>query len=178
MNQVTLTKDGSIVHNGKTVETDPLPFLSFQVALEEGFALRSFFRMLEQYPLLVELNLFFPTFLDKYHESPQSGCVYPGFECLELGKNVEMIGFPGKPRLEIYTTFLGIHGDEQTEIKSLQIESILDVPVRLGHLKHVVFGDKVDIFEFETVFNFFEFVDGIAWELSFHGTPKHCELRR
>ena len=66
--------------------------------------------MLEQYPLLVELNLFFPTFLDKYHESPQSGCVYPGFECLELGKNVEMIGFPGKPRLEIYTTFLGIHG--------------------------------------------------------------------
>ena len=112
MNQVTLNKDGSIAHNGKTVETDPLPFLSFQVTLEEGFALRSFFRMLERYPSLVGLNLFFPTFLEKYHESPESGCEYPGIDCLELGKNVEMIGFPGKPRLEIYTTFLGIQGKD------------------------------------------------------------------
>ena len=178
MNQVTLIKDGSIVHNGKAVESNPLVFLSYQVVLEEGCVLRSFFKMLEKYPVLVEVNAFFPTFLEKYHESPESGCEYPGFDCLELGKNVEMIGFPGKPRLEIYTTFLGIQGDDQTEIKSLQIESLLDVPVRLGPLKHVVFGDKVDIFEFETVFNFFEFLDGIAWELSFHGTPKHCELRR
>jgi hypothetical protein len=178
MNHITLKSDGSVVHNEKTVETDLLVFLTYQVALEEGYALRSYFQMLEQYPLLVKLNAFFPTFLEKYHESPERGCTYPGLDCLELGKNIEMVGFPGKPRLEIYTTFMGIQGNEQTEIKSLQIESLLDVPVRLGRLKHVVFGDKVNIFEFETAFNLFEFIDGIAWALSFHGTPKHCELRR
>jgi len=60
----------------------------------------------------------------------------------------------------------------------MQIENLLDLPVELGNLKHVVFGDQVDIFEFETVYTFFEFLDGIAWELSFLGTPKQCETRR
>jgi hypothetical protein len=36
----------------------------------------------------------------------------------------------------------------------------------------------MDVFEFETVFTLFEFIDGIAWELSFHGTPDACDLRR
>jgi hypothetical protein len=52
------------------------------------------------------------------------------------------------------------------------------MPLRLGKLKHVVFGDKIDVFEFETVFSLFEFIDGVAWELSFHGAPEACELRR
>ena len=51
-------------------------------------------------------------------------------------------------------------------------------PVRLGSLRHVVFGDSVDVFEFDTVFTLFEFIDGIAWELSFQNTPITCELRR
>jgi len=28
------------------------------------------------------------------------------------------------------------------------------------------------------VYTLFEFIDGIAWELGFHGTPKQCEIRR
>ena len=47
---------------------------------------------------------------------------------------------------------------------------------KLGVLKHVIFGDKVDVFEFDTVFNLFEFIGGIIWELSFQGTPKECAL--
>ena len=52
------------------------------------------------------------------------------------------------------------------------------MPVKLGRLKHMVLGDQVDIFEFETVFSLFEFIDGIAWELSFHDIPESCEIRR
>ena len=48
----------------------------------------------------------------------------------------------------------------------------------LARLKHIVFGDKVDIFEFDTVFTLFEFIEGIAWELSFHVAPTECALRR
>ena len=50
------------------------------------------------------------------------------------------------------------------------------MPLRLGLLKHVVFGDRVDVFSFETVYTLFEFIDSIAWELSFHGTPRECKI--
>ena len=73
---------------------------------------------------------------------------------------------------------MGISGNEAVEIRSSRLEGLLDVSLRLGKLKHVVFGDKVDVFEFDTVFTLFELIDGIAWELSFHGTPEACEIRR
>jgi hypothetical protein len=178
MNKVTLIRDGSIVSSGKTVEIDPLMFLSYQVALEDDYTLRSFFRMLEKYSLLVKLNAFFPSFIEQYLSCPEENCVANGLDHLEFSKTVEMIGFPGKPRLEIYNSFRGVLGNESCEIRSQQIESLLDMPVKLGRLKHIVFGDKVDIFEFDTAFTFFEFIEGIAWELSFHVAPTECVLRR
>ena len=96
---------------------------------------------------------------------------------LEFSKTVEMIGVPDK-RLEIYSSLIGLHASEASEIKSMQLAHLLDLPLKLGRLKHIVFGDRVDIFEFDTVYTLFEFIDGIAWELSFHVTPEQCELRR
>jgi hypothetical protein len=178
MNTVTLTRDGSILRSGKTVETDSLMFLSYKVNLSRDYILRSYFQMLEKYPFLAKLNEFFPSYLEQYLASPKSNCFSEGIDHLELSKTVEMIGFPDAPRLEIYNSFHGVHGDESCEIRSLQIESLLDMEVKLGRLKHIVFGDKVDIFEFDTVFTFFEFIEAIAWELSFHVAPPECALRR
>ncbi len=177
MNNVTLKKDGLITRNRKTVGPDLLKVLNYQVDLEKGYSLRSWFEMLEKYPMLEKMNDFFPMFREQYHACPEGGCCCEGIDYLEFNKTVEMIGFPGK-RLEIYNSFMGVCGQETLEIKSMQIENLLDLPVELGNLKHVVFGDQVDIFEFETVYTFFEFLDGIAWELSFLGTPKQCETRR
>ena len=95
----------------------------------------------------------------------------------QFSKTVEMIGFPEK-RLEIYNTFSGVYENEAYEIRSLQLDNLLDLPVKLGPLKHVIFGDPVELFEFDTVFTLFEFIDGIAWELSFHVIPTQCEIRR
>jgi len=178
MNTVTLIKDGSIVSGGKTVGTEPLMYLSFQTDLGKDYSLRSYFLMLEKYTLLAKLNVFFPTHMEQYLASPKSDCLTAGIDHLELNKTVEMIGFPGKPRLEIYSSFHGVCGDEACEIRSLQIDGLLDMPVKLGRLKHIVFGDKVDIFEFDTVFTLFEFIEGIAWELSFHVSTTQCGLRR
>ena len=50
------------------------------------------------------------------------------------------------------------------------------MPLRLGKLRHVIFGDLVDSFEFDTFFNLFELIDGIAWDLSFHNRPRACQL--
>jgi hypothetical protein len=178
MNTVTLKREGSILSGGKTVKTDLLICLSHQVDLGKDYTLRSFFRMLEKHSLLVELSVFFPSYLEQYRACPQDNCLTESIDYLELSKTVEMIGFPGNPRLEIYNSFQGIRGDQRCEIRSLQIDNLLDMEVKLGRLKHIVLGDKVDIFEFDTVFTFFEFIEGIAWELSFHVAPTECALRR
>ena len=177
MNTITLEKNGSIDHNGTRVKSDILSHLSSQIVLEEGYTLRSFFQMLDQYKLLIDLNDFLSTYTEQYRNCPPEGCAAGANDYLEFSKTVEMIGFPEK-RLEIYNTFSGVFENESFEIRSLQLESLLDLPVKLGRLKHVIFGDSVDIFEFDTVFTLFEFIDGIAWELSFHVTPAQCELRR
>jgi hypothetical protein len=177
MNAVTLKIDGAINLNGKTVTTNALDLLSCQIVLEEVYTLRSFFKMLNKYTLLVKLNAFSPSCIEQYNSCPEQGCDAGVFDYLEFGKTVEMIGVPDK-RLEIYNSLFGVQAGKSAEIKSMQLASLLDVPLKLGRLKHIVFGDRVDIFEFDTVYTLFEFIDGIAWQLGFHATPEQCELRR
>ncbi|MGD2272053.1 MAG: hypothetical protein PVI06_16750, partial [Desulfobacterales bacterium] len=140
MNVVTLNKSGELVENQKSVTEDPLAFLSFRVALAEGVTLRSFFRMIEKYPVLAKLNAFFPAYLEQFQKCPKSNCVLNGFDYLEFSKTVEMMGYPGEPRLEIYHSLQCGSGSETSELKSSRLESLLDMPLRLGKLKHVVFG--------------------------------------
>lgn len=178
MDDVELQPDGLMLENGKPITGDPLPYCSNSVRLNPGFTLRSFFLLLRRYPDLVRLNRFFLGMLERYDAWPANGCQPAGLDRLQLTRTVEMIGFPGKPRLEIYTAFHGVAGDEPLEIRSWQVENLLDVPVRLGGLKHIVFGDKVNVFVFETAYTLFEVLEGIGWQLAFHGTPTECALRR
>ena len=178
MNIITLQNDGAVINNQKTVESGLLMFLGFKVELGKDYTLRSYFQMIEKYPLLAEVNAFFSESMKKYSACPKGACTCNGFDYLEFVKTVEMIGFPGKPHLDIYHSLRGRHHDEVFEIKDIPLENLLDMTLRLGQLKHILLGDKVDTFEFETDYNLFEFIDGIAWELSFHGTPLHCEIRR
>ena len=177
MYSVLLKRDGKIYYKRSAVNSDVLKYLSYQIWLEETYTLRSFFEMIGRYTLLGNLNSFFPTCFEQYLNCAEQGCLLETIDHLEFAKTVEMIGYPDK-HLEIYSSVRGIHKNDAVEIKSLQLNSLLDLPLKLGRLKHVVFGDRVDIFEFDTVFTLFEFIDGIAWELSFHVTPEQCELRR
>jgi hypothetical protein len=177
MYAVSLKRDGTIHYKQSTVDSDVLKYLSFQIGLEEGYTLRSFFEMIGKYALLGKLNSFLPTYTEQYLACPQQGCDSTLLDYLEFAKTVEMIGHPEK-RLEIYSSVSGIQNKDSVEIRSLQLNSLLDMPLKLGRLKHVVFGDRVDIFEFDTVFTLFEFIDGITWELSFHVIPEQCQLRR
>jgi hypothetical protein len=178
MNIVTLTADGALVEDDQPLEADPIGVLGHKVSLDRGYTLRSFFKMVERYPVFGKLNAFMPECLQQYRSCPDGECVAPGLGHLEFYKTVEMMGFPGEPRLEIYHTLCGMDGRETCEIKAFPLEQLLDMPVRIGKLKHVVFGDKVDVLEFDTVFNLFEFIEGIVWQLSFHRSPKECALRR
>jgi len=176
MNRVSLQADGQLEMESQGSVQKPLACLGHQVQLADGCKLRSYFNMLEKYPVLGQLGVFYDHLLDQYRHCPVQGCRWEAFDYLELAKTVEMIGYPGKPRLEIYNAFHGVSVDQTSEIRSLAMEFLLDMPLRLGRLKHVIFGDDVDTFSFETIYTLFEFIDSIAWELSFHGTPAQCNL--
>lgn len=178
MNTVTLRSDGFLAQRGEAIQADPLVFLGHQVVLDRDYTLRSFFKMVEHYSVFGKLNAFLPECLQQYRSCPDGECVAPGVGHLELYKTVEMTGFPGEPRMEIYHTLCGVQETDTCEIKAFPLEQLLDMPVHIGKLKHVVFGDQVDVLEFDTVFNLFEFIEGIVWQLSFHRSPKECALRR
>lgn len=179
MDEITLTADGLMFRHNGDREADPLCALGARVLLGEGYALRSFIRMLAKHPLLTRLNPFAPQLAEGLGGWPASGCQPAGLARLELSKAVEVIGHPAPPRLEIYHVLRGVGTQgEDVEIKPYPVETLLDVPVVLGPLRHVIFGDRVDEFRFQTVCNLFEFQEGIGWQLAFHGAPVECALRR
>ena len=78
--------------------------------------------------------------------------------------------------MQMFVSLEGLSGETVSPIKSYWLENLLDLPLKLGNLKHLVFGDKLDTFNFDTVFNLFELIDGICWELSFHNLPAECRV--
>lgn len=178
MNVVRLHPDGWLHQDQNTIAGDPLMYLNHGVKLADDVTFRDYFRLLEHYDVFTRINSFYPSTLKQYTGCPASGCTTTDWSHLEFGKSIEMIGFPGEPRLEIYTSLKTVAGTERNGIGAFPLACMLDMPIRLGALRHVVFGDSVDIFEFDTVFTLFEFIDGISWELSFQNMPITCELRR
>lgn len=179
MDEITLAAEGFLVRSDGTREEDPLRALGARVLLGQGYVLRSFVRMLALYPLLTRLSPFAGGLAEGLGRWPASGCVPAGVERLELSKTVEIIGHPAPPRLEIYHVLRGVDTQgRDVEIKAHPVETLLDLPVALGPLKHVVFGDHMNEFRFQTVCNLFEFQEGIGWQLTFHGAPLECALRR
>ena len=179
MNEVILRENGIIAERNGTEVSDALRALGARVELGPRFSLRSVLRLLERNPVLTRLSDFAPEFLAQYPGWPASDCWPAGLDCLEFSRVVEMIGHPPPPRLEIYHTLRGRSAAEtDMEIKGWQVEMLLDVPLVLGPLRHVVYGDRVDAFRFETVCTLFDFLEGVIWQLAFHGTPRECALRR
>ncbi|MFH1136877.1 MAG: hypothetical protein V1816_12435 [Pseudomonadota bacterium] len=178
MDSVTLKKDGAVIPDYDESGSSPLTWLGHRITLEEGYCLADFLLMLERYPDLTKLSVFFPELLERFRETWGRELPASGLEWLEFSRTVEMIGFPGPPSLEIYNSFYGLSGGLAGELKNHAFESLLVVPIRLGGVRHIVFGDRVDIYEFKTAYTFFEFLDGLAWELSIQGAPARCALRR
>jgi hypothetical protein len=176
MTPIVLDPDGGLHHGQRHLEGSPLPFLGFQAALDQGCRLRSFFRMLERYPVLVQLNPFSPSYLTSFQGCPPSGCRFDEDVHLELLRKVDMSGFPGDPGMHIFMSLEGFGPGGSCDIRPFGLELLVDLPLVLGGLKHRVFGDTMDEFDFDTRFNLFELIDGICWQLSFHNLPEACRM--
>jgi len=176
MNTIRINSDGALSLNEQTFKGDPLSCLSCQAELAADCTLRSFFRLLASHPVLQRLNAFIPGYLSEIEKCPRHDCLLPGVTSLMLRRIVEMTGFPGNAAMQIYVSLEGMIEDEVCSIKNAGLAQLLDLPLRLGRLKHTVFGDHVNILEFDTAFTVFELIDGICWELSFHNLPESCRI--
>ncbi len=177
MNTATLARNGMILTEHESEAVEPLAHLASKVTLEKGYTLRSFLDMVRRYPVLKTLSIYIPNLQDECSQLPDSGCRSDGLTHMELIKRVEMIGFPGDPRLNILCTLHGKYNDQEQELRLFQLSSLLDMPIKLGMLTHKVFGDSVSIMEFDTDYSLFEFIEGIAWEFGFQRFPEHCSIR-
>jgi hypothetical protein len=178
MNKVILKKSGELVSHREELMTDALAVLASRLRLEDGFTLRGLIRLLNRYPDLQRLSGFAPNLAAFPCTDSEEGAAM-GLDRLEFSRVVEIIGAPEPPRLEVYHILRGCMGEsDDEEIRGWQVENLLDIPLRLGELRHVVFGDNVHSFRFETVCTLFDFIDGVIWQLAFHGAPQECALRR
>jgi len=172
-----LTAEGVLTtQTGDHLNSDPLAFLGSRLTLDPDCTLRSFFRCIEAYPDLARLSPFFSSCLEEAARWPSEGCTTPRLRHLELMKRVELIGAPGERSLQIYCLFYAAGEEEAHDVKELAYGEILDQPLRLGPLRHVVLGDTLDSLDFATSYILFEAVDTIIWHLSFQGTPDKCSL--
>jgi hypothetical protein len=193
MDMVTLTKDGRLQSNSRETDNSPsrpiqaepdiLSCLGSRVQLEEDFSLRSFFTLLARYTELRRMSQFFAAAEAEARRCPPEGCTTPDFTELVFAKTVELTGAPGEPVMNVFTTFRGMLPEVGTgprcgEIRFHSLNMLLDMPIRLGRLRHVVFGDRTSMLECDTTFSLFEIIEGIAWELGFQGGSQQCSLRR
>lgn len=175
MEKIVLKKDGRIF-SGKKEIVSVIRFLGRYVELEDGYRLNSFFKLLDLYKELVEIHEVLDSLIEIVGK--QNMVVNEELDSLLFYKTVEMKGFPGKPSINIYSSLKGVKAPEIKDLKFFHLETLLDCELKLGDLNHIVFGDKEDVLSFDTSYNLFEFVEGIAWQLSFNFNPLHCSIRR
>ena len=177
METLLLTKKGEIMKRERPATGDPLSWLPQFVALEPGFTLASFFSMVNAYPIFFQLS---PVLTPLAEMAAAAGNGYPKAEELDrlvFYKTVTMKGFPGRPGIEIYNSLKGVKGEKILGLKFFQVESLLEHDLSLGDLKHVIFGDSQDMFTCDSHYSLFEFIDGVAWEMSFNFNPLQCSIR-
>lgn len=178
MDKLRARGDGQLEESGRPLRGDVLARLGMAVDLAQEFRLGSWFEMLVHQPELARLSPFLPGLLEQYARWPKVDGPPLGLDHLELSKVVELIGFPGPARVEIYADVRGVFQGEDVVVKAFPVETLLGAALRLGPLKHRIFGDRFDQMAVPTVFSLFDLVDGIAWQLAFHGSPTECALRR
>ena len=159
--------DAIRLHSDGTLSSEA-PFaglLRMRLELDGDVTLRSFFRLLKRNPLARELV---PGLGD--------GCRYPGLEALRLGKRVELTGFPGTPRVDVYLAVEGV-GDELPELRFFRLRDMLDTPLQTGTARHVLLGETATALDAETSFTVFDLLEGMGWELGFQGGSLTCNLK-
>ena len=175
MDTVLLQADGQLLSDGGSF-ADGLPCLRRVLLLQPGCTLRSFFRLLERYPLFQTLVPGLDSAFREAATLPPAGCAGPFVNGLRVVKCVEITGYPGAPRVDVYLRLEG-RGEDPPELRFLRLRDLLDVPLELGDARHVLLGEASALV-CEASFTLFALIECVGWELSFEGGSVTCNLER
>ena len=185
MYEFILKKDGKIVtkDKNKLVKTTLLPYLSRYIELEDGYTLRSYFKTIIKYQELQFLDVFFESFIEEFKSCKKSKCVCSNIECIEIKKEV---GTSKESYGDELTECCILHGKaidskeaggDYYAIEMTPLKELLDLPIKIAPtLFYSVDNTKHPYKQFNKEYpdhnlTLYEFITGIIFELSFHGTP-------
>jgi hypothetical protein len=162
-----------------------LLYLSSHVELDNGFSLRDYFKLLENYHFLQMLDDDIQDFLDEYKELPKIGCLGATIVNLNLS-TVFSIDDKAEGNICYGFDFYCWDGKDKQGIDLLPLSQILDAPLIIdnGEIEHYDSSDDVesnsnDNYNSESIkcryINLFSFLKGIMEELAFYGSPKEKE---
>ncbi len=177
MEKVLLTRDGRIMKRGKPFTGNPLALLSNLVELADGYRLSSFFAMIKAHTVYIQMSELLDPLLTMADDAGKGYPKASEIDGLIFYKTIAMKGFPGKPGVEIYNSLKGVKGEKILGLKFFQMASLLEHDLRLGELKHIIFGDGQDMFTYDTFYSLYELIDGVTWEMSFNFNPLQCSIR-
>ena len=178
MEKIFINKNGGITKKDKKITTSVLKLLGNTIEIDKNVTLGSFFMMIKQYPDLKNISEIIEPLLEIVAKAGNTAIKSDELDSLLFYKTIEIKGFPGSPSLTFYNTLKGIIDKKTKDLKFYHLETLLDHKLKLGKIKHVVFGDKEDVFQYDTFYTLFELVEGIAWDLSFNFNPLQCSIRR
>lgn len=177
MDGVQLCADGRLFVDDRAFAGDALNLLGFALTLDPDCTLASVFRLVRRFPDLARLSEFWaillPSGVDPDNPPPAA------LDQLVVVKSVEIIGVPAPPRVDVHTAVRGFMGGSPVgELKAWPVPVLLGVPLVLGDLTHSLLGDAFIEMRFAAVFTLFEVLDALAFQLSFHGAPSECAVKR
>jgi hypothetical protein len=181
------TEKGSYVI--KPIRNAILSFLGNKIEeLEDGYTLRSYFKMITEYPQLQLLDQYFQDYLDEYKKCPETGCVSENIEHLSLARFV-CVDTEDKMKdggVEPWICFDGEGKDEEGAdikyaVEYTPLNKLLDIPLKIGNFEVILEHHKLidgqrtyksTKYSSNDYMSLFDFVHEIIWELSFTGSPK------
>jgi hypothetical protein len=179
----TLIKDSSYI----------FPNLNENIELNKDVTLRSYFKMLENYPEIQVLDNFILSFLEEYKKCSYNNEDY--LEYLELRKIAlyEHVIFDKESVVnelfehvsdeytscEMYCSFDGYKDNETYGIEFSPLQKLIDCPLKLGNNKIYIYIDKKmkEYSADECSVSLYDFIKEIIWELSFCGSPKNRDIK-
>ena len=176
MDTVLLQADGQLQLSDSSSTLNGLGCLRRVLQLQSGCTLRSFFRLLEAYPLFQTLVPGLDSAVREARALPLAGCSGPLIEKLSVVKCIEITGYPGKPRADVYLRLEGC-GQDPPELRFLRLHDLLDIPLELGNVRHVLLGETSSLV-CDASFTLFELIECIGWELGFEGGSVTCNIER
>jgi hypothetical protein len=156
---------------------DILCYLRHAVELESGFTLRSYFKLIENYPALQSLDYYFFGYVDEYKEAPKKNCVMEDISRIELSNVIDLSEDEGVSDVQAWINFSGRDKTDENQGWALDfspLAEMLDIPIALSGCRvNDCTKQNLTTRKYkEYSFSFWEFLMGIIDEISFCGTSK------